>query len=181
MVTLSAYLCLTVALKNVVNLENALQFSVGKGFPPFSNHPIDFAMNSEASKTTTPAPHGDAILMRTISHNPNDDGTKESLGHRLRNLAQRDLIANNTIYPEVRAVVENTDDPTLPVGTSRAFFLGTMFVLLGTSIEQFFSLRIPTISLSTYMVQLLSLPLGMLSAKMPTNEGISDIFLGVLS
>ena len=54
--------------------------------------------------------------------------------------SQRDLIVYNSIYPEFQAVVENTDDPTLFVGIVRAVFLGTIFVLSRTSIEQFFSL-----------------------------------------
>ncbi|KAM0345718.1 hypothetical protein ACHAPU_006071 [Fusarium lateritium] len=79
--------------------------------------------------------------------------------------AQRDLMLNSSIYPEVRAVVDSTDDPTLPVGTFRAFVLGTFFAVMGTAIEQFFSLRMPAINLSTHMVQLLSLPLGILMAR----------------
>ncbi|RGP78236.1 opt family small oligopeptide transporter [Fusarium longipes] len=111
----------------------------------------------------------DEVLQRVRSflENKNGEQQDEELAQSIYAdfQAQRDLIVNNSIYPEVRAVVENTDDPTLPVGTFRAFFLGTIFVLLGTSIEQFFSLRMPAISLSTYMVQLLSLPLGMLLAR----------------
>ncbi|WXC61948.1 hypothetical protein SNK03_007815 [Fusarium graminearum] len=117
----------------------------------------------------------DDVLQRARSYLENRNGEQqdEELAHDIyaKFQAQRDLMLNNSIYPEVRAVVENTDDPTLPVGTFRAFFLGTIFVLLGTSIEQFFSLRMPAISLSTYMVQLLSMPLGMLLAKiLPTKK-----------
>ncbi|KAF4451331.1 hypothetical protein F53441_5675 [Fusarium austroafricanum] len=85
--------------------------------------------------------------------------------------AQKDLLLNSSVYPEVRAVVDATDDPTLPVGTFRAFLLGTIFAVLGTGVEQFFSLRMPAIALSTYMVQLLCLPLGKLLAKwLPTRK-----------
>ncbi|KAF4983581.1 hypothetical protein FZEAL_1031 [Fusarium zealandicum] len=85
--------------------------------------------------------------------------------------AQKDLMLNNSIYPEVRAVVDPTDDPTLPVGTFRVFLLGTIFAISGTAIHQFFSLRMPSISISTYVVQLLSMPLGVLMAKwLPTRK-----------
>jgi OPT family small oligopeptide transporter len=80
-----------------------------------------------------------------------------------------ELVLNNSAYPEVRAVVDPTDDPTLPVGTFRVLLLGTVFTLAGTAIQQFFSLRLPSISISTYVVQLLSMPLGLLLAKwLPT-------------
>ncbi|KAM5351104.1 hypothetical protein ACJ41O_003827 [Fusarium nematophilum] len=79
--------------------------------------------------------------------------------------AQKDLMLNNSIYPEVHAVVDPTDDPTLPVGTFRVFFLGTVFAVSGTAIGQFFSLRMPSIAISTFVAQLLSMPLGMLMAR----------------
>ncbi|KAH7162194.1 OPT oligopeptide transporter protein-domain-containing protein [Dactylonectria estremocensis] len=78
---------------------------------------------------------------------------------------QKDLMINNSPYPEVRAVVDPTDDPTLPVNTFRVFFMGTIFTIGGTAIQQFFSLRMPSIAISTYVVQLLSMPLGVLMAK----------------
>ncbi|KPM43646.1 Sexual differentiation process protein isp4 [Neonectria ditissima] len=83
--------------------------------------------------------------------------------------AQKDLMINNSAYPEVRAVVNPTDDPTLPVGTFRVFVMGTIFTIGGTAIQQFFSLRMPSIMISTYVVQLLSKPMGVLMARwLPT-------------
>ncbi|KAI9166448.1 Sexual differentiation process protein isp4 [Paramyrothecium foliicola] len=83
----------------------------------------------------------------------------------------QDLVFNDSAYPEVRAVVEPTDDPSLPIGTFRVFLLGTLFTLAGTAIQQFFSLRLPSIAISTYVVQLLSMPLGVLLAKwLPTRS-----------
>ncbi|KAJ6443803.1 OPT oligopeptide transporter family [Purpureocillium lavendulum] len=83
--------------------------------------------------------------------------------------AQEELARNNSAYPEVRAVVDPTDDPTLPVGTFRVFLLGTFFAIFGTALHQFFSMRMPSIHISTYVVQLLTLPLGTFFAKvLPT-------------
>ena len=39
-------------------------------------------------------------------------------------------------YAEVRASVLNTDDPTLPVDTFRAWFLGIVFTVLFSSLNQ---------------------------------------------
>ena len=39
-------------------------------------------------------------------------------------------------YTEVRASVLNTDDPTLPVDTFRAWFLGIFFTVLFSSLNQ---------------------------------------------
>lgn len=79
--------------------------------------------------------------------------------------AQEELARNNSAYPEVRAVVDPTDDPTLPVGTFRVFILGTFFSVFGTALHQFFSLRLPAIHISTYVVQLLTLPMGLFLAR----------------
>ncbi|UKZ88747.1 uncharacterized protein TrAFT101_004485 [Trichoderma asperellum] len=78
---------------------------------------------------------------------------------------QRNLALNHSAYPEVRAVVDPTDDPTLPVATFRVFLLGTVFTVAGTAIQQFFSFRMPAINITTYVVQLLSMPLGLGMAK----------------
>lgn len=78
---------------------------------------------------------------------------------------QKDLAENHSPYPEVRAVVDPTDDPTQAVATFRVFVLGTFFCIVGTAIQEFFSLRMPSIDISTYVVQLLSMPLGVMMAK----------------
>ncbi|KAL7920198.1 OPT superfamily oligopeptide transporter [Trichoderma austrokoningii] len=78
---------------------------------------------------------------------------------------QRKLALDNSPYPEVRAVVDASDDATLPVATFRVLLLGTIFTVLGTAIQQFFSFRMPAINITTYVVQLLSMPLGVGMAK----------------
>ncbi|KAG0161063.1 hypothetical protein PDIDSM_8596 [Penicillium digitatum] len=83
--------------------------------------------------------------------------------------AERDLLLNDSPYAEVRAVVDNTDDPSTPVNTFRAWFLGIIFTILGTGIDQFFSLRYPGIYLYTVVAQLLSYPCGVFLARvLPT-------------
>ncbi|ORX58182.1 OPT family small oligopeptide transporter [Hesseltinella vesiculosa] len=61
---------------------------------------------------------------------------------------------------EVRAVVPNTDDPSLPVYTFRMWFLGIMFTGALGFVNQFFYYRKNQIQVSSLVVQLLSFPLG---------------------
>jgi len=51
------------------------------------------------------------------------------------------LIIYNSPYAEVRAVVDNHDDPTIPASTVRAWIIGLVFVAAGAFINQFFSIR----------------------------------------
>lgn len=44
-------------------------------------------------------------------------------------------------YAEVRAAVANTDDPNMPVNTFRMWFLGLLFTILISGMNQFFNMR----------------------------------------
>jgi hypothetical protein len=55
----------------------------------------------------------------------------------------------------VRAIVDNHDDPSIPAGTFRAWFIGIIFVAVGGFINQFFSIRYPGISVGSSVAQLL--------------------------
>ncbi|KAH7137462.1 OPT oligopeptide transporter protein-domain-containing protein [Dactylonectria estremocensis] len=70
------------------------------------------------------------------------------------------LFSINSPYAEVRAVVSNKDDPSMPAGTIRAWTIGLLFVVLLSFINQLFSVRQPSIRLDAAVVQLLSFPLG---------------------
>jgi hypothetical protein len=97
------------------------------------------------------------------------------------------LFRQNSPYAEVRAVVDNHDDPTMPASTFRAWFIGTIFVAAGYVdhhcilrtlpkrrpwrtfidwpvsqgfINQFFSIRQPGITVSANVAQLLAFPLA---------------------
>ncbi|KAH6676903.1 OPT oligopeptide transporter protein-domain-containing protein [Plectosphaerella plurivora] len=70
------------------------------------------------------------------------------------------LLTYNSPYPEVRAVVKNKDDKSLPAGTLRAWTIGLLFVVILSFINQLFSVRQPSIRLGAAVVQLLSFPLG---------------------
>ncbi|KAI7865237.1 OPT family small oligopeptide transporter [Spinellus fusiger] len=66
---------------------------------------------------------------------------------------------------EVKLVVSNTDDPTLPVYTFRMWFLGIIFSCLLSFINQFFWFRDNPLALSPIIIQLVSYPLGKFMAK----------------
>lgn len=68
-------------------------------------------------------------------------------------------------YPEVRANVPNTDDPSIPVNTLRMWLTGIVFTILGTGINQFFSMRYPSVTISSLVAQLLAYPVGTFLAR----------------
>ena len=61
----------------------------------------------------------------------------------------------NSPYAEVRAVVDNHDDPDMAASTFRSWVIGTIFVAAGGFINQFFSIRYPGIGVGANVAQLL--------------------------
>ncbi|CAD6439097.1 a8421b66-5429-4ffe-9c46-5045c8f0831c [Sclerotinia trifoliorum] len=70
-------------------------------------------------------------------------------------------------FPEVAACVPNTDDPSIPCSTFRAWFLTTVFVIVFAGANQFFSLRYPSLSIGYVVAQLLVFPIGRAWEKLP--------------
>lgn len=63
------------------------------------------------------------------------------------------LTTTSSAYPEVRAVANNTDDPTLPTLTIRVWIIGTFFSAIGCVINSIFSLvRLATYFATTYIL-----------------------------
>lgn len=60
---------------------------------------------------------------------------------------------------KVRAAVRNYDED-LPSNTIRAWTVGLLLTTLGAGINCLFSLRNPSIAITTYVVQLIAYPLG---------------------
>ncbi|RFU72836.1 hypothetical protein TARUN_9426 [Trichoderma arundinaceum] len=83
------------------------------------------------------------------------------------------LIVNNSPYASVRAVVDNHDDPTLPVSTIRAWVMGIVFSAAVAFINAFFSIRLPQIGVGNNIVQLLAYPLGKFMEKTLPDWGIT--------
>ncbi|KAG8846608.1 hypothetical protein FRB96_001952 [Tulasnella sp. 330] len=111
--------------------------------------------------------HQDTSHVRWTSANPSDDiplDDKSSLDHHLPPLSDQDFEdcywEDDSPYPEVRAAVANTDDPTMPTNTFRMWFLGIIFCIFIAGMNQFFSLRYPSITITALVAQLIALPLG---------------------
>ncbi|KAK9468634.1 oligopeptide transporter 2 [Lipomyces arxii] len=70
-------------------------------------------------------------------------------------------------YPEVRAVCDPVDDPTIPVETLRAYALGIIWVSVGSFVNEFFGQRQPRLSIQSTVIQLLLYPCGKLCELLP--------------
>ncbi|KAG4417006.1 hypothetical protein IFR04_009847 [Cadophora malorum] len=83
------------------------------------------------------------------------------------------LITGNSPYSEVRAVVDNTDDPSIPSSTIRAWVIGLSFVTILAFINQMFSIRQPNITVMANVAQLLSYPVGRAAAAWLPDVGFT--------
>jgi len=66
------------------------------------------------------------------------------------------ISTENSPYAEVRANVDATDDPTLPVLTIRVWVIGCIFAAAGSFIDSFFLMRNPPVYIGANVAQLLS-------------------------
>ncbi len=83
------------------------------------------------------------------------------------------LITNNSPYAEVRAVVDNHDDPSIPSSTVRAWVIGIGFSVLLGFVNQLFSIRQPSITVMANVAQLLSYPIGKAWEKTVPDWGVT--------
>jgi hypothetical protein len=60
----------------------------------------------------------------------------------------------------VRAVVPETDDPSMPLNTLRMWIVGIIWTMLGSGVNQFFSLRYPAVHIVSLVAELLAFPMG---------------------
>ncbi|CCM05021.1 uncharacterized protein FIBRA_07220 [Fibroporia radiculosa] len=63
-------------------------------------------------------------------------------------------------YPEVRSAVANTDDPSMPSSTVRAWVIGVIWAIIIPGMNQFFFFRYPSVSVGSYVALLISFPIG---------------------
>lgn len=83
------------------------------------------------------------------------------------------LITNNSPYAEVRAVVDNHDDPTMPVSTLRAWFIGILLAVACAFVNIFFEIRQPAITVGANVSQLLAYPMGKFCERVLPNWGFT--------
>lgn len=73
-------------------------------------------------------------------------------------------------YPEVRAAVRPHDED-VPANTIRAWVIGMLFTTIGSGLNMLFSMRAPSIIITTYVAQLLCHPVGLgWSLVMPNRQ-----------
>lgn len=77
---------------------------------------------------------------------------------------------SNSPYPEVRAAVPVDFDPNVRLNHWRLWFLTTLFVIVFAGVNQFFSLRYPTITIGYVVAQILSFPIGKTLARLPDKK-----------
>lgn len=73
----------------------------------------------------------------------------------------------NSPYPDVRAVVSIEDDPGIFLNHWRTWFLTTVFVVVFAGVNQFFSLRYPTLEINFLVAQVVCFPVGKALALLP--------------
>lgn len=66
------------------------------------------------------------------------------------------LVTNNSPYAIVRGVVDPDDDPSMPALTIRVWIIGCLMCGIFSVINQLFTIRYPSILVSSSVVQLLS-------------------------
>jgi len=84
----------------------------------------------------------------------------------------------NSPYAEVRAVVDNHDDVNLNASTFRSWVIGTLFVGAGAFINQFFSIRLPGISVGANIAQLLCVLPALIHCERPLTDNRVQCFPG---
>lgn len=87
---------------------------------------------------------------------------------------QAGIIGFWSIYPEVRSVAQPFDDQ-VPCETFRVYVLGLLWTIIGSFINQFFTERMPSIGLSTAVVQLCMFPCGKFFGEGSSSLGCEDL------
>jgi OPT family oligopeptide transporter len=70
------------------------------------------------------------------------------------------LLEEDSPYPEVRAAVRNYDEIDTPCNTVRAWVIGMTLTTVASAVNLLFSLRNPSITITTYVIQLVAYPIG---------------------
>jgi hypothetical protein len=62
------------------------------------------------------------------------------------------ILEDDSPYPEVRSAVANTDDPSIPVATLRAWTLGVIWAIIIPGLNQFFFFRYPAVTVTSVRI-----------------------------
>ncbi|CZR68138.1 related to sexual differentiation process protein isp4 [Phialocephala subalpina] len=114
----------------------------------------DIGLDSRFSSGGIPIPNAE----QSSDPDSTDDTSEEAIDDTLNEEDPPD----NSPYPQVRASVSAVDNTTLSINTPRMWTLSTIFSILGSSSNLFFSLRYPSVSITPVIALLLTHPLGLL-------------------
>lgn len=130
-----------------------------------SNHTVEEKALSE---------DGEAGL--TVARSQEYDPTDAAIAAQISNDEYAGVaVEDDSPYPEVRASVPNTDDPTLPQGTIRMWVLGFILTTLGCGMNTLFAFHSPSFYITTYVTLILAFPLGRLWAWGMPNVSIFGV------
>ncbi|KAI9457240.1 OPT oligopeptide transporter [Lactarius psammicola] len=87
------------------------------------------------------------------------------------------ILEDESPYPEVRSAVANTDDPTMPSSTLRAWVIGIIWAIIIPAINQFFFFRYPSVFISSIIPLLVSFPIGKALARYVPNVTVFGVEL----
>ncbi|KAB5593002.1 OPT oligopeptide transporter [Ceratobasidium theobromae] len=122
----------------------------------------NFVINEHVVRTYPLQQAGPSFEARSKSDKNSDDGVETDSRYAM----EYDIdFEDDSPYPEVRAAVANTDDPTMPTNTFRMWFLGLIFTVLIAGLNQFFTMRYPSVQITALVAQLVALPAGKLLEK----------------
>ncbi|KAF7313127.1 OPT oligopeptide transporter [Mycena kentingensis (nom. inval.)] len=124
------------------------------------------AINIPASKE-----HEDVLAIEAAALAEFDDPNLD------KDAAIAGILEDDSPYPEVRSAVANTDDPTIPVATLRAWTLGLICAIIIPGLNQFFFFRFPSVTVGSLVAQLLVFPVGRVWARIVPNVSILGISL----
>ncbi|GAN10110.1 oligopeptide transporter 7 [Mucor ambiguus] len=118
------------------------------------------------SKTSIHSSHSarleERVIHETLSYDDKKAGSFYDNENAIGGNTPEEYTDEDSPIEEVRAVVPNTDDPSLPVFTFRMWSLGMIFSCLLAFVNQFFWYRRNAMTLSPLVVQLISFPIGKL-------------------
>ncbi|KAK6456524.1 OPT oligopeptide transporter protein-domain-containing protein [Scheffersomyces xylosifermentans] len=120
---------------------------------------------SSANEKTS---HVHQKLQSTIEHSQSFEGInfegdiRKIVDWSLQVRLEAVLIAYHSPYPQVRAITDPFDDPSIPVETVRVYIAGVVWTAIGAVVNQFFEERLPNITLSPAIVQIFLYPTGLL-------------------
>lgn len=105
-----------------------------------------------------PLSPGQSIKLTTVRSQEFDPMDSKLENTILEDVYAAPIVEDDSPYPEVRAAVPSTDDPSVPQNTIRMWVIGMILTTIGCGLNLLFSLHSPQAQLSTYVTSILAWP-----------------------